>query len=144
MSGITLRERWIEALRSGEYERTISMLRHESNKFCCLGVLCDISNVGTWKPAEDKGYYRYVIDSAKFSAYLPYMIVDSIGAAGATVPFDIEKISNVTLKEEIYSIPGVTDSCSLSTLNDSGFTFEQIADLLENEPQAFFMESNNE
>ena len=139
MSDLTLRERWIEALRSGEYERTISMLRHESNKFCCLGVLCDISNLGTWEPAEDKEYYRYTIDTARSAATLLYMIVDSIGATGATVPFDIEKISNETVRKEIYSIPGVVDSCSLTTLNDSGFTFEQIADLLENEPQAFFL-----
>ena len=40
---------WIKALRSGKYEQTDSMLRspaihsEESDKFCCLGVLCDLA-----------------------------------------------------------------------------------------------------
>ncbi len=40
---------WVEALRSGKYEQTTGQLR-EGNKFCVLGVLCDIApkSVGQW------------------------------------------------------------------------------------------------
>ena len=34
-------ERWIAALRSGKYKQGVNWLRRD-NKFCCLGVLCDI------------------------------------------------------------------------------------------------------
>lgn len=34
-------ERWVEALRSGEYNQGEACLRNNSN-FCCLGVLCDL------------------------------------------------------------------------------------------------------
>ena len=43
---------WIEELESGEYEQCRATLRN-SLGFCCLGVLCDISGLGTW---EDSVY----------------------------------------------------------------------------------------
>lgn len=43
-----LRDRWVEALRSGDYEQGQSFLRN-GNKFCCLGVLCEVAGV----PRED-------------------------------------------------------------------------------------------
>ena len=36
-----LKRRWIEALRSGEYEQGTDSLQ-EDNRYCCLGVLCSI------------------------------------------------------------------------------------------------------
>lgn len=43
----TLKESWIEALRSGEYEQTQeTLLRKDgpAKSYCCLGVLCAISD----------------------------------------------------------------------------------------------------
>jgi hypothetical protein len=36
-----LKDKWIEALESGEYTQTIRKLKKE-NKHCCLGVLCEL------------------------------------------------------------------------------------------------------
>lgn len=36
-----IKKKWIEALRSGKYKQGKTLLR-SANKFCCLGVLCDI------------------------------------------------------------------------------------------------------
>jgi len=36
-----IKKRWVAALRSGEYRQGKIQLKKE-NKFCCLGVLCDI------------------------------------------------------------------------------------------------------
>ena len=33
---------WIAALLSGEYKQGIRQLRDKDNKFCCLGVLCNL------------------------------------------------------------------------------------------------------
>lgn len=46
-----LKTKWLGALRSGKYEQGHHHL-HEGNKFCCLGVLCDIAGY-EWK--EDSG-----------------------------------------------------------------------------------------
>ena len=36
-----IKQRWIEALKSGEYQQGYEALRY-NNKFCCLGVLTDL------------------------------------------------------------------------------------------------------
>lgn len=38
-----VKKRWVEALRSGDYEQGEQHLR-VSGKYCCLGVLCEISD----------------------------------------------------------------------------------------------------
>lgn len=43
---IALKNRWIAALRSGDYKQNKGSLRREHNgkvSHCCLGVLCEIS-----------------------------------------------------------------------------------------------------
>ena len=42
---------WIAALRSGKYEQGKGRLR-EGDKFCCLGVACDLTDPDAW---NDKG-----------------------------------------------------------------------------------------
>lgn len=42
-----LKDKWLTALRSGEYSQTSYSLRDE-NGFCCLGVLCDIIDPEGW------------------------------------------------------------------------------------------------
>jgi len=51
--------KWIEALRSGKYKKTTGCLKrvenHEQEKFCALGVLCDIYQKESEEPlAENK------------------------------------------------------------------------------------------
>jgi hypothetical protein len=39
-----LKAKWVEALRSGEYEQGSLYLRKEG-KHCCLGVLCELADI---------------------------------------------------------------------------------------------------
>lgn len=48
-----IRDIWKAALTSGEYEQGVGALRSEENKFCCLGVLCDIYIKTTGKARWD-------------------------------------------------------------------------------------------
>lgn len=45
-----LKVKWIEALRSGEYRQARRALRR-GNKFCCLGVLCELMGA-TWDDGD--------------------------------------------------------------------------------------------
>lgn len=75
----TLKAQWVSALRSGEYERiTYYLKKHviEGDRYCCLGVLCDISQIGEWEGStyRTKSVYSNdailppsVIRKAKFS-----------------------------------------------------------------------------
>lgn len=39
------KEKWISALRSGEFEQnTDGYLQDEENRYCCLGVACKVAN----------------------------------------------------------------------------------------------------
>ncbi len=60
-----LKERWIAALRSGEYKQGNSYLRHDNN-YCCLGVLCDIEGV----PFSDNQGYCFNSGDVR-TAFLP-------------------------------------------------------------------------
>lgn len=48
----SVKKKWVAALESGEYKRGTSRLRKPDeegvDRFCCLGVLCDISGIGDW------------------------------------------------------------------------------------------------
>ena len=48
MEDRALRDRWIKALRSGEYTQTKHYLRNKGG-FCCLGVLCDLIDPDDWE-----------------------------------------------------------------------------------------------
>ena len=43
-----MKKRWVEALRSGEYEQTRERLRGD-DRHCCLGVLCDLVDPNRWE-----------------------------------------------------------------------------------------------
>src|SRR6267154_3512665 len=51
------KDKWVKALRSGEYAQGRNFLCKEGKEYdrvCCLGVLCDIVGPGKWK-YSDKG-----------------------------------------------------------------------------------------
>lgn len=100
-------EKWVEALRSGEYQQGQHRLRTE-DKFCCLGVLCDISGLSEWEEREDSTYISY--DSIE--VILPDSVMKWAGIA--------------TDNDSLHA-----GTKALSAYNDSGYSFEQIADIIE-------------
>ncbi len=116
-----VKQKWVEALRSGKYKQGRSVLRSESG-FCCLGVLCDIYHKtrkiqGTnWEGDGINGYEHLgetafpdpaVVKWAGMSCKNPELPVDMKG----------KKTSDETN--------------SLSSLNDAGVSFAKIATLIE-------------
>lgn len=91
---------WIKALRSGEYKQTMGALRQE-DKFCCLGVLCDLGTAGRW----DYGFYKSALGGDS-SVQLPASVREFVG-----------------IESE--------DMRALITMNDDSRSFSQIADYLE-------------
>lgn len=65
-------DKWIAALRSGDYKQGIGVLRTSDNEFCCLGVLCNLhaqSHPGTASRQTVETMYlgevAYLPDAAK-------------------------------------------------------------------------------
>ena len=55
-----LKDQWVAALRSGKYEQGRGLLLKD-DKFCCIGVLCDIINPTDWVYSSTigPGIYSY-------------------------------------------------------------------------------------
>lgn len=103
-----VKEKWLNALRSGEYQQTQHRLRREGG-FCCLGVLCDLyikENNEEWK-IDGGGDYFY-----EQYKYPPLSVVEWAGL----------------VSENPIVCNGKTD---LGYLNDNESTFNEIADLIE-------------
>ncbi len=115
----TLRTELVTALRSGEYEQGSGNLRTADNKFCCLGVLCDLlvkRGEGQWLEPEGDGYgYRFLSPSDHYaeSSYLP------------------PTLSHVLPRVSSYYSDRTLDQYRLAEANDQGKTFAEIADIIE-------------
>lgn len=104
-----IKAKWVAALRSGEYKQGTNRLKM-ADRFCCLGVLCDLHSKETGQQwvdmpgAQGAWYYR--------QCGLPaFTVVEWAG------------LDSCDPAPEGYD--------PLSVLNDQGRTFAEIADLIE-------------
>lgn len=114
---------WVNALRSGDYSQVTSRL-HTSHGFCCLGVACDLYRNENPEYAITQygvGDYAYFVYGSvgMHTDMLPDAVMDWLGIASANPAFNILNDS-----EGVFYF-------TLTELNDSGFTFSQIADIID-------------
>lgn len=103
-------KKWVKALRSGEYKQTQMALR-DRNGFCCLGVACDLY-------ARENSLDGDISHGSYLSgAFEP--VRKWLGLSHAT---------------------GLYDNGVLVSDNDHGKTFDEIADIIEAEPNGLFKE----
>lgn len=115
---MTLRERWIAALRGGQYVQGRRMLR-KGDTFCCLGVLCDLYDKLGWETNEEKPRWRS--DEMGFSRHISYE--DSASCPGSDLP-----------PPALLRAVGISrqDAVTLTTANDDQqLSFKEIADMIE-------------
>jgi len=102
---------WIDALRSDNYEQGDAFLRKD-DKYCCLGVLCELA------PDVERTYdahsNHYLYDNQQ--SVLPQRVYDLVHLTSDLGSYDFGR--------------GVD---SLTSLNDTGQSFQRIADLIERE-----------
>lgn len=105
-----IKQQWIDALRSGDYQQATGSLRTEEG-FCCLGVLCDLhrkainKKKARWEKITHFGTFTYIGDAD----ILPQDVIDWAGLKNAD------------------PICGVG---SLSGHNDNGKSFCEIAEII--------------
>jgi hypothetical protein len=110
---------WLAALRSGHYKQARGRLANgELTQFCCLGVLCDLHR------KETNG--EWVLDICGDNTYL--------GNTGS-LPFTVSEWAGL-IENSSVSNPVVEFNdreLDLAYLNDSGNTFKEIADTIEDQ-----------
>jgi hypothetical protein len=100
---------WLKALRSGEYKQGKERLVSNDDKFCCLGVLCNVAieHGARLKWQQDRhGVWGAASKVDKQEAFLPYDLGEAV---------DIE----MEMQEH------------LARMNDHGKTFATIANYIE-------------
>jgi hypothetical protein len=115
-----VRDRWVTALRSGDYAQGVGKLTwvvlpddEDAREYCCLGVLCDLAvrnDVVSARVGDGVVAYDGVIN------YLPSIVQEWAGLARYG--------SNPTVRYR-------GELRTLSTLNDTRVSFNKIADLIE-------------
>ena len=68
-----LKAKWLEALRSGKYQQGWNQLRDHKDRFCCLGVLCDVYDSSQWKNGLWDGMKTFL--PIQFCTMLPKTLV---------------------------------------------------------------------
>jgi len=108
--------RWLKALRSNDYAQGKNGLRDVDDKFCCLGVLCDLyfEEKGLEWADEITGDDRFYRIPGWGSDFLPKFVQEWAGMK--------------TNDGELSSNEGVT---TLSSMNDDGHSFGTIAEMIE-------------
>jgi hypothetical protein len=117
---LDLRRKWVEALRSGKYQQGKGALRNSDNRYCCLGVLCDIVGVPSELPEDSDHYIFTTKDNGKISGYLNPEIAAMVGLKSV--------------------VGGGTSGMSLAGMNDRSTPFTEIADVIENNSTGIFVD----
>ena len=132
-----IKEAWLQALRSGEYRQGQHAL-YWGEKYCCLGVLCDLHSKQTGTSWEEAPGCRFEHTYMSASGLLPPEVVEWAGLdEGSRV---LVKVGYRTHFDIALPIPQFGKSeARVSELNDDGKSFKEIADLVEE-----YITSNND
>jgi hypothetical protein len=120
---LDVKSKWLKALRSGEYRQTTSCLRR-GDGFCCLGVLTDLAIkegvLPDWKMydpfATPDIFYVEDVDA--------HMVMDQ---QDAVLPATVMEWANLSSRDGTTGLDGT----SLAQLNDSGASFDELAEIIE-------------
>lgn len=128
---IELKNKWLAALRSGQYTQTQGMLKSCESGFCCLGVLADIMEDAKWSP--ETTYPGQNSIDCKFSINGDTIESDEDLPWNVAVQLGLDK--KVMAVDPIFPEDGEfeTDLMSyLMSLNDTHkWDFNKIADYIE-------------
>jgi hypothetical protein len=131
-----IKQRWIDALRSGKYSQDTGVLRSSKGGHCCLGVLCDLyakeHNV-QWDVhrynsdldehfdiPEDEVSKVYLFDEFRFNGELE-ILPDNV-----KIWAGLNNLNPCVYSDGIDNVGN-----QLSEMNDTGASFNEIADLIE-------------
>ena len=109
-------EKWVAALRSGEYKQVKSTL-FDGEGYCCLGVLCKVMG-RNFVRNNNYNPKSYIVDGTSSSWMLPPEVKAFAGMR--TINGDLNERDSKTYED-----------LTLIHLNDGGESFDHIADVIE-------------
>lgn len=107
--------RWIQALLSGDYKQGRIVLRSIDNRFCCLGVACDLMDQSAWDMHNPRHFHCSSVTGVGWRGLEPQTVGDGLAEA-----LGMDKI---VMQE-------------LSVANDGGKSFAEIAGMIRDRVHA--------
>lgn len=124
-----VKQLWVDALRSGDYSQGKGHL-NKDGKFCCLGVLCDL--------AVKAGVDVVITDEDEESQHFVYQDADTFDELADTDEILTNNVANWAGMQACDPLVRVVLNGEpdpslnhLSAVNDAGYSFVKIADLIE-------------
>lgn len=118
-------EKWLKALRSGSFWQTHSVL-YDGEGYCCLGV----ADIVCFNAEFKQDHWGDWVDDTDRSSSLADKRANKLGLH---TKLTIEERNSILKQHRnLKNISGANDRQDiLMRLNDSGYTFTQIADVIE-------------
>lgn len=109
-----VKNKWIVALRSGDYKQGRNTLRNpQTDEYCCLGVLCELAHKENICTKEEREYNTM------------------FGGHDGLPPLTVRQWAG--LSDKSFDSLFIIENDSLAFLNDvRKLSFNEIADLIEN------------
>jgi len=143
-------KRWVEELRSGKWLQAQKALRKTDfegpARFCCLGVACELSGLGTWDGTTFQDQQQAVVKARK--------LTDTTCPTCSELTWEDGSDCECNARSEEFTSPmvqawlGLTSedgelvldgkTTSLAQLNDAGKSFAEIADIIERNADQLF------
>lgn len=121
----------VAALRSGEFPQTHKHLR-DGVGYCCLGVVCELfrrdTGRGEWGEARgEEGVTDFQLDDVNSTGYMPADVTNWLG-----IDYNYGDLETAYINPKSEGDAGAV-SIGGADMNDSGMSFEQIAEVIEYE-----------
>lgn len=128
------KEKVLEALRSGEFEQLAGELGLVgTSQRCCLGVMCEVAirngldiHVNRGGPSSSIAY-----DDERFELPASVTAFFDLDDHDPDIPGDAQLSDGRSLSTFMAKTNNLADKYTLSSLNDNGLSFEEIALLIE-------------
>lgn len=130
-----IRQKWIDALRSGDFKQTSGALR-DRNKYCCLGVLCELEGIDLTRKFSEENKFVEI-----GSMCYPWDLRDIEDVqvpkwirCGSAVSATHMKVALENGDHKTYNkfVTVGTFLQLLAEYNDQGRSFHDISNLIEN------------
>ena len=141
-----VKKMWVDALRSGEYKQGQNVLHAYNSvgeeRFCCLGVLCDIAVKHNVVARSDEARRNFPsIDNLQTAGFsygwqsamvdLPVEVIEWAGLPFCSDEGDLDYFNHGDPLVVATDEWGEVAEKNISTLNDSGWSFSDIAKIIE-------------
>lgn len=125
ISQTLLRKKLVEALRSGEFTRTTGKL-FDGESYCCLGVACIVAGkTFKFERRHNEPSFWHTKEEGRFGT-------DTVMSEAVRHAFGFKTTSG------FFGDPDTFEN-GLAIMNDFGSSFEEIADVIEREPEGLFI-----